>query len=162
MAVNLRLAALVLAFLVVPANAVPACRLSDLGWMVGRWSVHNGAYSGQVGWGFSASGQLIEFTTGSGAPSSGGVVKLSAISSQENMLVLRMWFFDGSLKHTLGGQDAPVFYPVSACGPGFIQFHGIGGEYTRYERLGADVVNTGIANNNGKPGHYRVLLVREK
>ena len=129
--------------------------------MTGRWNFHNGANSGEETWDFSGSG-LVEFATGSGAYSSGGVVKLGAISSEQGILVLRMRFFDGSLKRALEDKDAPVVFSASACGPGFIQFGGTGGEYMRYERSGHDMINTGIANNNGKPGQYHVLLIREK
>jgi hypothetical protein len=129
--------------------------------MTGRWNFHSGAYSGQEIWNFSKSG-LVEFVIGSGAPSSGGVVKLSAISSEQGALVLRMRFFDGSLKHALEDKDAPVVFSASACGPSFIQFDGTGGEYTRYERSGDDIINTGIANNSGKAGQYRVLLSKAK
>ena len=162
MKVDFRLMALGLVFLMIPMEALAACRVSDLRWMVGRWSFHNGAYSGQENWKFSESGQLIGFVTGSGAPSSGGVVKLSAISAEQGKLILRMRFFDGSLKHALEDKDAPVVWAASSCGPEFIQFDGPGSEYSRYERSGADMINTGIANDNGKPGHYRVLLTEEK
>ena len=129
--------------------------------MTGRWSYHDGARSAQVTRSFSKSG-LVEFVTGSGAPSSGGIVKLSAISSEQGKLVLRMRFFDGALKRAMQDKDAPVVWSASACGPGFIQFDGPGREYTRYERSGDDMVNTGIADNNGKPGRYQVLFIREK
>ena len=89
-------------------------------------------------------------------------MKLSAISSEQGTLVLRMRFFDGSLKNAWQDKDAPVVFSASACGPGFIQFDGPGGEYTRYERSGDNLINTGIADNNGKPGRYHALLVREK
>jgi hypothetical protein len=161
MAVGRRFAALGIVFLVMPATAKAACQVSDLSWMTGRWNFQRGDHSGQETWKFSEFG-LIELATASGAPSSGGVVKLSTISPEQGMLVLRMRFFDGSLQHALEDKDAPVVFSASACGPGFIQFDGKYGEYTRYERSGDNMINSGIANNNGKPGQYRVLLVREK
>ena len=161
MAVGWRLAMLGVVFLGIPLNASAACRVPDLGWMAGRWSFRSGAYSGQEAWNFSESG-LVGFVIGSGTPSSGGVVKVSAISSEQGALVLRMRFFDGSLKHALEDKDAPVVFSASTCGPSFIRFDGTGGEYTRYERSGDDMINVGIANNKGKPGQYHVLLKREK
>ncbi len=89
-------------------------------------------------------------------------MKVSAISSDRGMLVLRMRFFDGSLKRALEESDAPVRFSGSICGPGFVRFDGIAGEHARYERSGADMILTGIANNKGKPGRYHVLLKREK
>ena len=159
--VGWRLAVLGVVFLGMPAGAETVCRVSDLSWMTGRWNFHNGAYSTRETWNISES-RLVQVAIGSGASSSGGVVKLSAISSENGVLVLRMRFFDGSLKHALEDKDAPVVFSASTCGPGFIQFDGTGGEYTRYERSGDDMVNTGVANNNGKPGQYHVLLRREK
>ena len=149
-------------FLVGPVSAEAACRISDLSWMSGRWTtINKGPYSGRETWEFSES-RFVGLTTGSGAPSSGGVVKLATISSEQGALVLRLRFFDGSLSHALEDKDAPVVFPEASCGPGFIQFNGTAGEYTRYERSGDGLINTGIANNNGKPGQYRVLLTREK
>jgi hypothetical protein len=161
MMVGLRLAVWAVVFLGTPLDAKAACQVSDLSWMTGRWNFHNGTYSGEETWNFSKS-RLVGFTTGSGASPSGGVVKLSAISSEQGALVLRMRFFDWSLKHALEDKDAPVVFSASACGPSFVQFDGVGGEYTRYECSGDDMTNTGIANNNGKPGQYHVLLIREK
>ena len=161
MTIGWRLAVWGAIFLGMPLDANAACRVSDLSWMTGSWNFHNGAYSAQESWNFSESG-LVGFTTGSGAPSSGGVVKISAISSEQGALVLRMRFFDGSLKHALEDKDAPVVFSASTCGPSFIRFDGTGGEYTRYERSGDDMINVGIANNKGKPGQYHVLLKREK
>ena len=161
MAVGYRLAVLGIVFLGMPVAAKAACQVSDLSWMTGRWNFHDGDHSGQETWRLSES-RLVEFTTGSGAPSSGGIVKLSAISSEEGALVLRTRFFDGSLKHSLQDKDAPVVFSASLCGQGFIQFDGPAGEYTRYERSGDNMIITGIADNNGKPGRYHTLLKREK
>jgi hypothetical protein len=111
MTVGWRLAVLGVVFLGMPVDAGAACRVSDLSWMTGRWNFHNGAYSARETWNFSESG-LVEFVTGSGVPSSGGVVKLSAISSEQGALVLRMRFFDGSLKHALEDKDARWFSPL--------------------------------------------------
>jgi hypothetical protein len=129
--------------------------------MTGRWNFHHDAYSGQEIWKFSES-RLVGLATGSGAPSSGGIQGLSAISSERSTLVLRMRFFDGSLKHALEDKGAPVVFSASACGPGFVQFEGMAGEYTRYQRSGDELIHTGVANNNGKSGQYKVLLTRDK
>ncbi|HEX5324784.1 MAG TPA: DUF6265 family protein [Capsulimonadaceae bacterium] len=157
----LQLASLGFLLLAVPTHASVACKLSDLSWMVGRWSFHAGAYSGQGIWIFSKSGPLIGLVVGTGAPSSGGVLKLSAISSEQAGLILRMRFFDGSLERGLQESGAPITFSVSSCGRGFVQFDGPYGEYTRYELSGAEMTNTGIADNNGKPGRYRIVFTRD-
>src|SRR5581483_39796 len=104
MTIGWRSAVLGVVLLGLPVHAKAACRVSDLGWMTGRWNFHDGDHSGQETWKFLES-RLVEFTTASGAPSSGGIVKLSVISSEQGALVLRVRFFDGSLKHALQDKD---------------------------------------------------------
>jgi len=145
-------------------GSAATCSLSGLGWMVADWRGAAVDANTHERWVLAPSGGVIGFTWGVNKIRHGDIVRLTAISAEQDGLVLRERHLDGALVHASEGVDDPVTFVATSCGPASITFEGRGrwaGGRVTYRRAGATLAVEGEVRDNGPAGHYQMILTKE-
>ena len=155
--------ALIIAAVLCSGAAQAKCSASDLQWMVGNWSTKNDGILRER-WQLGPAGELIGFAWGPNHIHPGDVIEVSAIAVEGDRLVLRERHFDGRLAGASEGIDDPITSSATSCKRGAVEFDGIGkwaGGRVTYSRDGDMLLVDGIAHDNGRAGHFHIVLKRE-